>query len=80
MAELSSDKPKYFELVNSLKSKVGNIKADKAEMFLQKLLSRIRVLILKAEHKINGWLSHLRQKSLNKKSSSLNDYWQKFKK
>lgn len=50
-----------------------------SELFLQKILSKTRVLALKTEHKINSWLSHLRQKSINKNYYT-EDYWKNIKK
>ena len=64
------------------------------ESFLQKILSRIRVLLLKIENKISSLLQKLRQKAKAKKSINQTDqessflvktwqddnYWQKVKK
>lgn len=49
------------------------------EIILQKLLSKIRVLILKTENKISHWSHQLRQRSLEKKNFSEN-YWEKITK
>jgi hypothetical protein len=50
-----------------------------AEIFLQKLLSKIRVLALKTENKIGNWLQRLREKTKNKKLDDDN-YWEELKK
>jgi len=38
------------------------------EVFLQKILSQIRIIIMKIERKIDGWLQKIRQNLKNKKS------------
>ena len=48
------------------------------ELYLQKILSRVRVLTLKTDHKTSGWLEKLRQK---KNQENNNDkYWEELKK
>lgn len=49
------------------------------EVILQKILSRICVLTLKAEHKVNQWLQRLREKEKSKKIVQNDHYWDKFK-
>ena len=48
------------------------------ELYLQKLLSKFRVLTLKTEHKTSSWLEHLRQK--NVQNSNNDNYWEELKK
>lgn len=48
------------------------------ELYLQKILSRVRVLTLKTDHKTSGWLESLRRK---KNQENNNDkYWEELKK
>lgn len=50
------------------------------EIYLQRILSRIRVLTLKTDNKTSGWLEGLRRKQ-NKNNGSNNDkYWEELKK
>jgi len=49
------------------------------ELYLQKLLSKFRVLSLKTEHKTGSWLERLRQKN-NKNGSKNDSYWEELKK
>jgi len=49
------------------------------EMFLQKLISRVRILILKTENKTFNWLQHLKKKQREKKLGEDN-YWEEVKK
>lgn len=73
-----------INLWNKTKDKVKNhkyVKAPHVEIFLHKALSKIRVLILKAENKTGSWLVMLRRKSIEKKQSfKKDDYWKKLKK
>jgi hypothetical protein len=48
-------------------------------IFLQKTLSKIRVLTLKIESKIAGWLQKLRVKSQTEKDNAKDNYWTEVK-
>lgn len=48
------------------------------ELYLQKILSRIRVLTLKTDNKTSGWLEKLRQKK-NKENGNNDKYWEELK-
>ncbi len=50
------------------------------EMFLQKILSRIRVLTLKTDSKTSNWLQRLRARSQQKKFEENDKYWEDIKK
>lgn len=50
------------------------------ELFLQKILSKGRVLILKIENKIAEWLYKLRERTLKKKRLEKDNYWEELKK
>lgn len=53
----------------------------KYELYLQKTLSKIRILTLKTESQTGLWLEKLRQKANQKNGLSQdNNYWQKLKK
>ena len=50
------------------------------EKFLQRILSKTKIFILKAEHKINGQLRKIRRKNKAKKKDFGNDeYWDELK-
>ena len=51
-----------------------------SEVFLQKILSKIRILALKIENKIANYLQKLREKSQKKKSKENDNYWSELKK
>lgn len=65
-----------------LKGRIKNlpfIKSFSLELFLQKTLSKIRVLILKLENKIANLLQKLRKKSQENKTKENDNYWTKVK-
>ena len=49
------------------------------ENFLQKLLRRGKILTLKTENQISGWLEQLQQKSENSEQGIKDNYWQELK-
>lgn len=49
------------------------------EAVLQKILSRVCVLTLRAERKASRWLQALREKEKNKKIIKDDNYWDKFR-
>ena len=72
------DSDGFFEIfLKNLKDRVGNhpFKSSSFEAFLQKPLSRLRVLTLKIENKISGLLQELREKSKTKKKREDDNYW-----
>ena len=50
------------------------------EMFLQKILSKVRILTLKTENKTSSWLQGLREKAKKKKNLEKDNYWEELKK
>ena len=50
------------------------------DTFLQKILSKIRVLALKVEHKTTNLLQNMREKAKRKKETEGDNYWQALKK
>lgn len=76
--------PRGFDFkikILQIKEKIKNSKYLKLPSFailLQKVLSKIRILILKAENKTSFWLQKLREKSKKKKEND--KYWQELKK
>jgi hypothetical protein len=78
-AETASTKENGFfsKIKNGVKNAPG-IKSFSLEFFLQKIISQIRVLSLRADHKTANWLKQLRQNSQKKKLDS-GDYWQDLK-
>ncbi|MFH1462465.1 MAG: hypothetical protein ABIG08_02155 [bacterium] len=66
-----------------LRSRVKNSKhfnSSVFEVFLQKLLSKFRILTLKAENKTGNWLQRLREKSKKNKFGDNDNYWKNIRK
>ena len=57
-----------------------SFKSFSSEVFLQKILSKIRVLTLKTDSKTSTWLQELREKAKKKNSENNDNYWQEVKK
>ena len=82
LANLPASAPREPLLVR-LKNKVKNLPGSETfnyELYLQKILSRIRILTLKTEQKTGHWLEQLRQKSSQRQISRKDDYWEELKK
>lgn len=65
-----------------LKNKIFNlsfIKNFNFLAFLQKILSKFRILTLKAESKTADWLQKLRQKTQKQDNFKNDNYWQELK-
>ncbi len=56
------------------------IKGFSIEIFLQKILSKIRILTLKTDSKTSNWLQRLRERAKKKKFGENDDYWEEIKK
>lgn len=72
------EKDEKKNLILVIKNKVKEIdfiKDFSYEMFLQKILSKIRILTLKTDSKTSNWLQKLREKSKNKKVLDDDKYW-----
>ncbi len=58
---------------------VSWLKNFSSEKFLQKTLSKLKILVLKTESKIEKYLQQLRKKSREQKENASDSYWQKLK-
>jgi len=83
LPETSENLPRFSEIVKKARdrSKEGAKKISGGrldhELYLQKILSKIRILTLKTENKTAFWLEKLRRKRTNQDQQ---DYWQELKK
>lgn len=68
----------YQKLKEKLKT-INPFKNFSYELFLQKLLSKIRILTLKTENKTFNWLQKLKEKAQKKKLDNAK-YWEEIKK
>ncbi|MEK7503846.1 MAG: hypothetical protein AAB577_02590 [Patescibacteria group bacterium] len=76
-----------FAFYNSLTVKIGKgmkkipvVKNFSYDLYLQKTLSKIRVLTMKTENKTGHWLERLRQKNSKKNETRNDSYWDALKK
>lgn len=84
LPESSGSMPHISQMLQKVKEKSkegvtklpGGGKLDH-ELYLQKILSKVRVLTLKTESKTSGWLEQLRRKRNN---HDKDDYWKELKK
>lgn len=60
--------------------KIPGIENFSYDLYLQKVLSKIRVLTMKTENKTGNWLERLRQKNNKKNHTSNDNYWDTLKK
>lgn len=70
-------------LVFRLKSRISRfrpVKSFSSEALLQKILSKIRVLNLKIEHRTSNYLQKMRENSRRKKVDENDNYWEELKK
>lgn len=54
--------------------------AGSKELFLHKILSKVRILVLKTDNKTTEWMKRLRQKSQENNEKFSDDYWDKLRK
>ena len=64
---------------SALVKKLTPSKKFSLEMLLQKILSKVRVLVLKIDHKTSNWLQTLRERAKKRSSLEKDNYWKKFK-
>jgi len=86
LAELSeipaariSLKKGLFKLKEKIKI-LNPFKSLSSEIFLQKILTKIRIISLKTDNKTFNWLQKLRERTQKKKAEENDNYWEEIKK
>jgi len=82
LAKLQTQETENLKILETIKGKIKAVKGNSSfsgNILLQKMLSKIRVLILRTDSKTSAWLVNLRQKSLKNKKNFSDDYWEKIK-
>jgi hypothetical protein len=69
----------FFKLKEKIKI-LSPFKSFSYEVFLQKILSKIRIISLKSENKTGSWLQKMREKSQKNKFQENDNYWEEVKK
>ncbi|OGZ23836.1 MAG: hypothetical protein A3A08_02745 [Candidatus Nealsonbacteria bacterium RIFCSPLOWO2_01_FULL_41_9] len=72
-------KPVFLKLAEKIKA-LPFLKNFSFEMFLQKVLSKIRVLTMKTENQTFAWLSQLRKRAQDNHNKENDTYWEDLKK
>ena len=83
LSEISAARISLKESLFKLKEKIkilNHFKSFSYEIFLQKILSRFRILSLRAENKSFNWLQKLRERAQRKKIEENDNYWEEIKK
>lgn len=85
LVELPETQKKFSfkKAVLNFKEKIKTLNPFKdfsGEIFLQKILSKIRILALRSENKIANWLQGLRERAQKKKRKENDNYWSELKK
>jgi len=76
---LQKEEGKLFLRLKEKIKEISPFKSFSFEIFLQKLLSKIRILTLKIENKTANWLQKLRERAQKKKLEN-DHYWEELKK
>jgi len=69
----------FLDFIKRIKDRL-HFKNFSSEIFLQKILSKIRILTLKVESKTSNWLQQLRERSQKNKFGEDDNYWQAIRK
>lgn len=83
LAELPEIPEEKISIISKLKEKIKILNPFRNfsyEIFLQKILSKIRILSLKTDIRTFNWLQKLREKIKKKKLKENDNYWQEIKK
>jgi len=84
LLELPETMPSHFSWKETFsRIKIKNsfpLKNFPLEIFLQKVLSRVRIITLKTDNKTSSWLQRLRERSAKKKFSENDNYWKEVRK
>jgi len=70
----------WKEFFTKIKNSSPFFKNFSSEIFLQKILSKVRILTLKTDSQTSSWLQKLRVRSQKKKFEEDDNYWQEIKK
>lgn len=76
LPEVESVRESLVSKVRKGVAKLPGAKKFDYELYLQKMLSKVRVLTLKTENKTGNWLERLRQR----RNGHNNEYWEELKK
>lgn len=80
LSETQSElKWEFFAKFKTKIKKVSPFKSISYEIILQRILSYVRILTLKTDHKTFNWLQKLKEKAKMKKFHKNDNYWKEIK-
>lgn len=74
------EKESYFSQLKKRTIKFNPFKKFSIEIFLQKILAKIRIISLKIDNLTFNWLKKLRERYQEKKKKVKDNYWDEIKK
>jgi len=80
LPEISTERESLISKLREKIKKFNPFRNFSYEIFLQKILTKIRILSLKADNKTFNWLQKLREKYQKKKIKEKDNYWEEIKK
>jgi len=80
LPEILPQKESFFSKLKKRLKKLNPFRNFSYEIFLQKILTKIRILSLKTDNKTFNWLQKLREKYQKKKIEKKDNYWEEVKK
>ena len=79
LPEISLQRESFISKIKEKLKKLNPFKNFSYEVFLQKILTKIRILSLKTDNKTFNWLQKLREKSKKEKIKENDSYWTELK-
>ena len=73
-------KESFISKVKERLKRANSFRNFSYEIFLQKILTKIRILSLKVDHHTFNWIQKLREQSKERNLKRIDDYWEKIKK
>ena len=80
LPEILLQKESFFSKLKERLKKLNPFRNFSYEIFLQKILTKIRILSLKTDNKTFNWLQKLREKYQKNKIEKKDNYWEEVKK
>jgi len=80
LPEILLQKESFISKLKERLKKLNPFRNFSYEIFLQKILTKIRIISLKIDNKISNWLQKLREKYQKNKTKEKDNYWEEVKK
>ena len=80
LPEILPQKESFISKLKERLKKLNPFRNFSYEIFLQKILTKIRILSLKTDNKTFNWLQKLREKYQKNKIEKKDNYWEEVKK